>query len=214
LDFDRPERIGLGEAIYCTNKSVSQMETIVNQILEHEAPTLFTRMEPAVFDALEATFPGILDYDAVSRTAICGEVPVTGDVTDIAVITAGSTDVPVSREAIRTLGFYGENVLEINDLGVAGLWRLQKRLPDFRDKRVLICVAGMDAALPTLVGGLVGGLVIAVPTSNGYGVARGGETALHALLCSCAPGLAVVNIDNGFGAACVALRSIRAGVGR
>lgn len=202
----------MGEAIFCLNKSPGQLGSIVAEVHGKGVPTLFTRMEPKQYDQLEPSARQLLDYDPVSRTAFLGQCePRNGDC-EIAVVTAGSSDVPVGREAVRTLSFYGESVLEINDVGVAGLWRLSQRLPDIRDKAVLVCVAGMDAALPTLVGGLVGGLVIAVPTSNGYGMARNGETALHALLCSCAPGLAVVNIDNGFGAACAALRAVRARV--
>jgi hypothetical protein len=124
----------------------------------------------------------------------------------ISIITAGSSDVPVGREAARTIEYYGHPVEEINDVGVAGLWRLTERLEDIRDKKVIICIAGMDAALPTVLGGLVAGIIIAVPTSVGYGMAKNGETALQALLCSCAPGLVVVNIDNGYGAASAALR--------
>ncbi len=96
----------------------------------------------------------------------------------------------------------------VYDIGVAGLWRLQEKLELLRAQKILICVAGMDAALPTVLAGLVPNLIIAVPASTGYGMARGGETALNALLCSCGQGLVVVNIDNGFGAACAALRAL------
>ena len=116
------------------------------------------------------------------------------------------------REAARTLRFYGEPAVEINDVGVAGLWRLLERIEEIRKMKVVIAVAGMDAALPTVIGGLVSSVVIGVPTSVGYGVATGGETALRAMLASCSPGLVVTNIDNGFGAACAALRILRAAV--
>ena len=124
----------------------------------------------------------------------------------MAVVSGGSSDLPVAREAIRTLNFYGHHPLEAHDLGVAGLWRLTERLDELRQRRIIICVAGMEAALPTVLAGLVPAALIAVPTSIGYGTANGGETALRALLTSCAPGLSVVNIDNGYGAACCALR--------
>ena len=112
-------------------------------------------------------------------------------------------------EAVRTLAYYGEAAQEIYDVGVAGLWRLLDRLDEIRAMPVVIAVAGMEASLPSVVGGQVPGLVVAVPTSNGYGVSAGGRVALDASLSSCAPGLAVVNIDNGYGAACVALRALR-----
>jgi hypothetical protein len=116
----------------------------------------------------------------------------------------------VSREAARTLRYYGTAGVEITDVGVAGLWRLLERIEEIRSVPVVIAVAGMDAALPTVIAGLVPGVIIGVPTSVGYGVAAGGHSALHSMLSSCAPGLAVMNIDNGYGAACAALRVLRA----
>jgi pyridinium-3,5-biscarboxylic acid mononucleotide synthase len=125
-------------------------------------------------------------------------------------VTAGTSDIPVAQEAARTLRFHGHEAANIPDVGVAGLWRLLARLEELRAMPVVIVAAGMDAALPSVVAGLVAGAVIAVPTSVGYGVAAGGRAALHAVLASCAPGLTVVNIDNGYGAACAALRILRA----
>jgi NCAIR mutase (PurE)-related protein len=127
----------------------------------------------------------------------------------VAIVVAGTSDLFVSREAARTLAYYGVPALEVTDVGVAGLWRLLERVEEIRRMAVVLVVAGMDAALPTVVGGLVPGLVIGVPTSVGYGVATGGHSALNAILASCAPGVAAVNIDNGYGAACVALRALR-----
>jgi NCAIR mutase (PurE)-related protein len=133
------------------------------------------------------------------------------------VVTAGTSDLPVGREALRTLAFYGVGAREIADVGVAGLWRILKHEQELKRYPVVIVVAGMEGALFSVVGGLVGGVVIAVPTSTGYGAARAGETALHAALAGCAPGLVTVNIDNGYGAACAALRALgrhaRQGVG-
>lgn len=193
----------------CAAKSVEQLQTILQQVTDKQCATLFTRLQPDMFSQLDSSFPNVLDYDPVSQTAFYRQNPLKSDKIEIAVITAGSSDVPIAREAIRTLRFYGADSLEVNDVGVAGLWRLTERLPEIKGLAVMICVAGMDAALPTILTGLVPGLVIAVPTSTGYGIARNGETALNALLSSCAPGLVVVNIDNGFGAACAALRSCR-----
>jgi|TARA_Y100000310_G_scaffold345044_1_gene461360 hypothetical protein len=209
LDFDRENRTGFTEAVMCAGKSIEQLETILQQVSERDCATLFTRLQPEKFAKVNDIFPDALDYDPVSQTAFYKQSPIKSDSIDIAVITAGSSDVPVAREAARTLRFYGADILEVNDVGVAGLWRLTERLPDIKDMAAIICVAGMDAALPTVLAGLVSGLVIAVPTSTGYGIARNGETALNALLSSCAPGLVVVNIDNGFGAACAAMRSCR-----
>lgn len=208
LDFDRPERIGLGEAVYCQHKSIEQLYTIVEQLLEAKKGMLFTRLAESIFFKIEKQFPKTLDYDPVSRTAFLmgPNIKQANSVFDIAIVTGGSSDVAIGREVARTLEFAGVGAIEINDVGVAGLWRLQQRLEDIKNKKVVICVAGMDAALPTVLGGLISSVIIAVPSSVGYGVADGGKTALNALLCSCAPGLVVVNIDNGYGAACAALR--------
>jgi NCAIR mutase (PurE)-related protein len=124
----------------------------------------------------------------------------------VAVVTAGTSDLPVAREALRTLAFYGLPARAIADVGVAGLWRILQHEDELRRYPAVIVVAGMEGALFSVVGGLVRGAVIAVPTSTGYGAARGGETALHAALASCAPGVVTVNIDNGYGAACAAIR--------
>ena len=124
----------------------------------------------------------------------------------MAIVSGGSSDVPIASEAKKTLEYYGVNSLMISDVGVAGLWRLTERLQDIQNHKVVICIAGMDAALPTVLGGLISSALIAVPTSVGYGMAEGGETALRSLLVSCAPGISVVNIDNGYGAACAAIR--------
>jgi NCAIR mutase (PurE)-related protein len=129
---------------------------------------------------------------------------------EIAIVTAGTSDVPVAREALRTLRYNGMNATTVFDVGVAGIWRLLDRIEEIRQFPVLIVSAGMDAALPTVLGGLYDGLIIAVPTSVGYGVATGGTTALNSILASCAPGVVTVNIDNGYGAACAALKTLRA----
>ena len=154
--------------------------------------------------------PRIVSYSTmtpVSGTGLLGARTEPGPAR-VAVVTAGTSDVPVAKEAVRTLAYYGEAALEVYDVGVAGLWRLLDRLEEIRAMPVVIAVAGMEASLPSVVGGQVPGLVVAVPTSNGYGVSAGGRVALDASLSSCAPGLAVVNIDNGYGAACVALRAL------
>ena len=209
LDASRRERIGLDEAIYCAGKSVDQIDGILAELAEREAPALLTRLAPDRHAALAPRWHAALDYDPESHTAWLGPVPAPGEPARCAVVTGGTSDVPVAREAARTLRYYREAALEIFDVGVAGLWRLLERLDELRAMRVVIVVAGMEASLPSVIGGQVPGAVIAVPTSVGYGVAAGGETALRAALASCVPGLVSVNIDNGYGAACAALRILR-----
>lgn len=211
LDFERASRIGFDEAILCEGKSVEQLTCILDQAGNQGFPLLLTRLAPAVFEQLENTHKVAIDYDPVSRTGFFGtRRPQRTCEARIAVVTAGTSDVPVGREAARTLRYLGEDVLEVCDVGVAGLWRLLDRIEEIRQKPVVIVAAGMDGALPSVVCGLVPGLVIAVPTSVGYGVSDGGRTALHAALASCASGLLTVNIDNGYGAACAAWRVLSA----
>ena len=151
-----------------------------------------------------------LEYDSLSRTAFLGQPHRALLTAPVAIVMAGTSDLPAGREAARTLAFAGQPYREYTDVGVAGLWRLLERIEDIQSSPVVIVAAGMDAALVSVVGGLVSSAVIALPTSVGYGVAKGGATALHAALVSCAPGISVVNIDNGYGAACAALRILRA----
>ena len=207
LDASRRERTGLDEAIFCAGKSVEQIAAILAHAELEGRRLLLTRLDPADHAALPAERAARLDYDPVSRTAILGAVQTpVADEPRAGVVTAGSSDVPVAREAARTLLYDGHPCREIHDVGVAGLWRLLERVDEIRTLDVVIAVAGMEAALASVLGGLVPGAIIAVPTSTGYGVAAGGETALRALLTSCAPGITVVNIDNGYGAACAAAR--------
>jgi NCAIR mutase (PurE)-related protein len=211
LDESRTQRLGFGEAVFCEGKSAGQIAAILDHA---QLPMLLTRLDEGRFAALSAAHRAKLDYDAISRTAYFGEPAKPNDACCVGVVTAGTSDVPVALEAVRTLRFNGESVVLVADIGVAGLWRLMDRLEALRRLKVLIVVAGMDGALPTVLGGLVPGVIVAVPSSVGYGVATGGHAALHAILSSCAPGIAVVNIDNGYGAACMALRvlgALRAG---
>jgi len=211
LDFERAARIGIGEAIFCEGKTPEQLTTILDLAAERGANLLLTRLDPAKAAALPAAHRLRLDHDLLSRTAFFGSPAAPRDETpQVAVVAAGTADLAVAREAARTLLFEGEPSLEVADVGVAGLWRLLERVEELRTLPVVIVAAGMDAALPSVVGGLVPGAVIAVPTSIGYGVAAGGTAALHAALASCAPGVTVVNIDNGYGAACAALRLLNA----
>ena len=205
LDFERENRTGVGEAIFCSGKSVSQLQAICDRIRNADKSMLFTQLSEDQFRSIEESYPRLLKYDPISLTAFHKPAPMKTE-ERIAVVTGGSSDIPVAREASRTLTFYGYRSLKIDDVGVAGLWRITNRLEELREKQIIICIAGMDAALPTVLGGLISAVLIAVPTSIGYGMAKEGETALRSLLVSCAPGITVVNIDNGFGAACAAIR--------
>jgi NCAIR mutase (PurE)-related protein len=206
LDHSRAERIGFGEAVYAAGKSIAQLTAILQHAGATELSMLLTRLEEECFAALPEPVRARIDYDAVSCTGFFGEPAPLARPTRVAVLTAGTSDVRVAREAARTLRFQGHDSLQIADVGVAGIWRLMRRLEEIREMPVIIVTAGMDAALPSVVAGLVPGCIVAVPTSVGYGVAAGGHAALHSILASCAPGIVTVNIDNGYGAACAALR--------
>ena len=208
FDFERQRRIGLSEAVLCEGKSPAQIGEIIGLARARSSPLLLTRLEPETVTLLAADDQAALDYDPRSHTAILGPWQPPDGEARVAVVTAGTSDLRIAREAIRTLAFYDVAAREIADVGVAGLWRILAHEEALRRFPVVIVVAGMEGALFSVVAGMVGGVVIAVPTSTGYGVAKGGETALHAALASCAPGLLTVNIDNGYGAACAAIRAL------
>jgi pyridinium-3,5-biscarboxylic acid mononucleotide synthase len=209
LDFAREERIGLEEAVFAGGKSAAQIDAILAVAAQRGAALFLTRLHAEKLAALAREHRDSLDYCSVSGTAVFGAARSVTRSGRVAIVCAGTSDIPVVAEAARTLRYHGEDPTVIADVGVAGLWRLIRRLEEIRQHPVVIVVAGMDAALPSVVGGLVAGCVIAVPTSVGYGVAEGGRAALDAMLASCAPGITVVNIDNGYGAACAALRLLR-----
>lgn len=211
LDLDRAERIGFDEAVFCEGKTVSHIATILDHAYARNIRLLLTRLQEAQLRDLSPQHQASIDYEPMSRSGyFLSAHPLRDGAPHVAVVAAGTSDIRVSREAARSLRFHGEPCLEIADVGVAGLWRLLERKDEISRMPVVIAVAGMDAALPTVLGGLVPSIIIGVPTSVGYGVAHGGHAALHAMLSSCAPGLAVMNIDNGYGAACFALRALRA----
>jgi NCAIR mutase (PurE)-related protein len=211
FDFGRRERIGISEAVFCAGKSVAQVDHIIELSESRKAPLLLTRLAPRAFRRLSDRHRDRIDYDAVSRTGILGPVPAPGAPAEVAVVSAGTSDAGVVLEAARTLAFHGTAADVIMDVGVAGLWRVMERRAELERYRAIIVVAGMDGALFSVIGGLVPGFVIAVPTATGYGTARRGTTALHSALTSCAPGVVAVNVGNGYGAACAALRVMRAG---
>lgn len=206
LDFQRKQRIGFEEAVFCQGKTLEQLNHILSVARSRNEPLLLTRLSSLQLEGLDAGHRQDLDYDEISRTAYFSFTPSAPQPPQVALVAAGSSDAFVFREVSRTLGYHGVATAQFLDVGVAGLWRLLNRIEDIRRFQVIVAVAGMDAALPTVLGGLVSGVVIAVPTSTGYGVAQGGHTALNAMLASCAPGIVTMNIDNGYGAACAALR--------
>jgi len=210
LDLMRSERVGFGEAVLCAQKSSDQIGRILRQAGDAGVALLLTRLAPEKRADLGPDVSDLLDYDPVSATAFFNlsapPPPRHAARFKVAVVAAGTSDAGPAYEAMRTLSFHGVAGEAIMDVGVAGLWRLMERLEEIRRHDVIIAVAGMDAALPSVLGGLVAKPLIAVPTSAGYGAARDGETALAACLASCAPGITVCNIDNGYGAACAALR--------
>ena len=214
FDWNRKERIGLAEAVFCLQKSVEHIQSILTESRKKKDPLLLTRLSEEQFSGLHEDFKAGLDYEVLSQT---GFFQVSGEKSDhkparVIVVAAGTSDAGVAREALRTLEFNGYGAKAIFDVGVAGIWRLMERIEEIRNYPVVIAVAGMDAALPTVLGGLIPGSIIALPTSNGYGASRNGETALAACLSSCAPGVVVCNIDNGYGAACAAIRMLSAGM--
>lgn len=207
IDWDRERRTGVPEAILCEHKSPAQIDAIVAASAGRRL--LLTRLSAVAYAALAPETRELLDHDPLSNTAVLGEnVPLVAS--GIGIVAAGTSDLPVAREAARALAFAGHRAEIVADVGVAGLWRLLGCLDSLRQCHVLIAVAGMEGALFSVLAGLVEAPVIAVPTSVGYGAAEGGKTALHAALASCAPGLVVVNIDNGFGAAAAALKILSA----
>lgn len=209
LDFARPERVGFGEAILCARKSDAQLSDIMSKLLAAHASALMTRLDEDVAARFATPYASKLDYDPVSRTGFFNwTAPSSKGFPSVAVVSAGTSDMPQAAEVLRTLTYFGVPTERFIDIGVAGLWRLLESVDRLRTFPVVVAVAGMDGALPSVLGGLIPGSIICLPTSTGYGASRGGETALNAALASCAPGLSVVNIDNGYGAACAAYRIV------
>lgn len=210
FDFDRADRMGLGEAVFCAGKSPEQIAAILESAGERNAGLLLTRLDEHKLAALPQMLQAGMDWCPTSKTAFFGPLPPVSITGKLAIVAAGTSDAPAAREAERTLRHAGVEATVIIDVGVAGLWRLMDRIEEIRRFPVVIAVAGMDAALASVLGGLYGGVLICVPTSVGYGAAEEGRTALNAMLASCASGLLVTNIDNGYGAASAALRTLRA----
>ena len=206
FDHARTARLGLPEAVFSEGKPQDVLEDLLRRFGKGSGrPVLFTRLEAEVLEQV-APLGVEYDYDPVSRTAWGEKMPKSKGGGRAAIVSGGTSDASVAREAARTLEFLGFDRTLYEDSGVAGLWRLSGALEEINDHDVVVVVAGLDAALASVLGGLTPKPVIAVPTSVGYGRARGGESALSSMLVSCAPGVSVANIDNGYGAACAAAR--------
>jgi hypothetical protein len=205
LDHHRSLRTGFPEVIFAQGKTIEQVTQIFMQLAEHNQQVLATRVTPEMVQEIKLRFPEVI-YHPAARVLFIDRDPGRVKQTGILVMTAGTADIPVAEEAAITAELMGNQVERIYDVGVAGLHRLIDYLPVLHKARVLVVVAGMEGALPSVVGGLVSAPIIAVPTSVGYGASFHGLAALMAMLNSCANGVAVVNIDNGYGAGCLAAR--------
>jgi len=199
IDNHREIRTGYPEIIYCAGKSVEQVKEIFEVMEERENNIIGTRADQERYEAVRTNCPDAVYYPMARIISLQKKKPEIPE-SMIAVITAGTSDIPVAEEAAITAELLGNNVLRIYDAGVAGIHRLVDKLPEIRKCRVVIVIAGMEGALASVVGGLIDKPVIAVPTSVGYGASFGGISALLAMLTSCSTGITVVNIDNGFGA--------------
>ena len=203
LDTHRLLRRGVPEAVFCQGKTLSQLVAIVRRLLAHQDPVLLTRLDPPMFAQLHDRFPR-LRYDPIARLAIDPPRARRALRGLIVVATGGTSDIPVAEEAALTLEFFGSRVMRVYDVGVAGVHRILSHWSLLQRACAIVVVAGMEGALASVVAGLVRVPVVAVPTSIGYGANFHGIAPLLTMLNSCAPGIGVVNIDNGFGAACLA----------
>jgi NCAIR mutase (PurE)-related protein len=201
IDHHRSLRSGMPEVVFAAGKTPQQTAEILSRLHASGVPTLATRADAATFAATQILIPSA-EYHSIPRCITCAPAPVSEapKCGHIAVLCAGTSDLPIAEEAALTAEVFGARVSRVYDVGVAGLHRLLAELPLLRTAHAVVVCAGMDGALPSVVGGLVAVPVIAVPTSVGYGAAFGGVSALLTMLNSCSPNVTVVNIDNGFGA--------------
>lgn len=199
VDINRKNRRGFSEVIYCSGKTPLQLKKIARALIKNKQDLLLTKLDKDNYAYLKKSFPG-LKYNALAKLGYLLKTHKPAKKGAVVVISAGTSDMPVAEEAAITLEVMGNRVIKLYDVGVAGVHRIMHHLEVIRKAGVIIVVAGMEGALASLVSGLVSSPVIAVPTSCGYGANFGGLSALLTMLNSCSPGVAVVNIDNGFGA--------------
>lgn len=206
LDHHRALRVGFAEVVFCQGKTPDQCVEICRRLEAHDGSFLATRADASVQEALHAAFPAA-QVNRLARTVWLGTADAkAGSAPPVLVLSGGTSDLPVAEEAAVTARAFGHDVVALYDVGVAGIHRLLRHEQRLQEAGVAIVAAGMEGALPSVVGGLTGAPIVAVPTSVGYGASFGGLAALLAMLNSCAAGITVVNIDNGFGAACAATR--------
>lgn len=210
IDTDRPRRTGLPEVIFCPGKSPEHVIKIVATLREAGQNVLATRATPELAAQVVAAQPDVV-YHAAARCLTVEVTPRPAAVGQVAVVSAGTADLPVAEEAALAAEWMGARVERLFDVGIAGLHRVMRHLDLLRAARAVVVVAGMEGALPSVVGGLIDRPIVAVPTSVGYGMNLGGVAALLAMLNSCAPGITVVNVDNGFGAGVAAAHINRVG---
>lgn len=199
VDHHREHRLGFPEVIYCERKTPAQIEKIARELLKRSDTLLATRADEAAFEAIRRAAPDA-DFREDARAVVVDRRTERALVGSVVIACAGTSDLTVAEEAAITAELMGSKTTRLTDVGVAGLHRLLAFEEDLHRARAIVAVAGMDGALPSVIGGLVSAPVIAVPTSVGYGASFGGLAALLTMLNACAPGVAVVNIDNGFGA--------------
>ncbi len=211
LDPHRELRTGVPELVFGASKTPDQIVAALRGLAARNGGAVATRVDPDKAAAVRALEPRVVIHD-LARVVMLGSPGPRPAAAPIAVVCAGTSDLPVAEEAALVAEFLGATVIRVSDVGVAGLHRLLARISDIQRAQVVIAVAGMEAALPSVLGGLVDRPMIAVPTSVGYGVSIDGLVALGALLSACAPGISVVNIDNGVGAAVAAVKIARLAV--
>ncbi len=207
-DFQRSERIGLFEAIWGEDKNINQLKRVTKRVLSKNELVFITRINKKKAKILLELYPEAKFYEEANCLTIGVNSKVVATNKKIAIIAGGSSDLGVTLEAKLALEIYGISCKTFIDVGVAGLHRLLSKLDEINKYDILIVCAGMEGALATVLGGLLPQPIIAVPVSVGYGVSKNGETALNSMLSSCSPGITVMNIDNGYGAAMAALRII------
>ena len=204
VDHHRSLRNGFAEVVYGKGKTAGQLVAIIQSLYKAKSDILVTKLEHNAYENIQQELPPECIYDNISLTLVLSKKQNRNKIGRIIIVSAGTADMPIAEEARITSEFFGSKTEKLFDVGVAGIHRLLDKINLLREARVIIVIAGMDGALASVVGGLVNSPVIAVPTSIGYGASFNGVSALLAMLNSCSSGVATVNIDNGFGAGCIA----------
>jgi len=205
IDHDREDRIGFQEVVYGESKSIEDLSHILENFISKDKNVLITKLQKEKAAIFLKKYKDAM-YDEPSGIFILKPLKELEDKKEVVIISAGTSDIHVTNEVYYTLKYMGVSSVKLNDIGVAGIHRLMSKIEFLKPFKILIVIAGFEGALPTVIGGLLPQPIIAVPTDVGYGVAKGGHVALNAMLSSCANGISVVNINNGYGAAMSAVR--------